>query len=112
MLNRFGISLPQEETERVDILRYTWDKLLSLAVSDYPYLINVHHKFLTESSSVSPVGDLVKIPYHPSNQCYREFKLSVDDFTGSYAQVSLFPLVTVVTVTLAEWSNGGGYSPS
>lgn len=35
MLNRYGISLPQEETERVDTLRYTWDKLLSLAVSNY-----------------------------------------------------------------------------
>ena len=41
-----------------------------------------------------------------------EFKLSVDDFTGNYAQVSLFLLVTVVIVTLVEWSNGAGYSPS
>lgn len=41
-----------------------------------------------------------------------EFKLSVDDFTGNYAQVSLFLLVTVAIVTCAEWPNGGRYPSS
>ena len=33
MLNRYGVAIPQEEVERVDTLRYTWDNLLTLAVS-------------------------------------------------------------------------------
>lgn len=32
-MNKFQIQVAREEAERVDTLRYSWEKLLSLAVS-------------------------------------------------------------------------------
>lgn len=34
MMNKYELALPREEMERVDTLRYSWEKLLSLAVSN------------------------------------------------------------------------------
>lgn len=35
MLNRHDVLVAREESERVDTLRYTWEKLHTLAVSNH-----------------------------------------------------------------------------
>lgn len=41
MLNKFQIQIQREEVERVDTLRYSWQKLLTLAVSSTIYMLCV-----------------------------------------------------------------------
>lgn len=35
MLNDFGVTIPKEETDKVDTLRYSFQKLMGMAVSTY-----------------------------------------------------------------------------
>ena len=106
MLNRYGISLPQEETERVDTLRYTWDKLLSLAVSIILIvllMLTINHLQSGVQSHLLEIQSKFRTTLVTN---VTEFKHSVEEFTGSYAEVSFLLLVTVAIVAhnrVVQW---------
>lgn len=45
MLNRYEIAVPREEAERVDTLRYTWERLLTLGAEVQDSLLKIQPKF-------------------------------------------------------------------
>ena len=106
MLNRYGISLPQEETERVDTLRYTWDKLLSLAVSNCSYILlmlTINHLQSEVQTHLLQIQSKFRTTLVTN---VTEFKLSVEEFTSNYAEVSVLLLITITTVThnrVVQW---------
>jgi dynein heavy chain len=65
MLNRYEIAVPREEAERVDTLRYTWERLLALGAEVQDQLLKIQPKFkanLLENVSVfhEDVGSFTK----------------------------------------------------
>lgn len=64
MLNKFQIQVQREEVERVDTLRYSWQKLLTLAVSS---TISILCVFIVQSIESSP-----RSPHYNSIRVQRE----------------------------------------
>jgi dynein heavy chain len=71
MLNRHEVLVAREESERVDTLRYTWEKLQALASESQGALIKIQPNFKS---------DLV--------ESVEAFIVDVDVFSHDYLKVS------------------------
>jgi dynein heavy chain len=71
MLNRHEVLVAREESERVDTLRYTWEKLQALASESQGALIKIQPNFK---------NDLV--------ESVEAFIVDVDVFSHDYLKVS------------------------
>ena len=54
MLSKFGIQVAREEIERVDTFRYSWQKLLTLAVGQTAGVIKILFNQCTSMAGRSP----------------------------------------------------------
>lgn len=48
MLNKFNIPVTKEDLERVDLLRYTWEKLLVQGTEVQNHLVDIQPTFRSE----------------------------------------------------------------
>ncbi len=93
-LSRCGVSVPREEMERVDSLRYTFKNLQSQAVSD-TYFITPHSGECIYPLQSSVQAHLVSIqPQFKNNllESVAVFKNDIAMFSESYHTVSYLPL--------------------
>ena len=51
MLQKYGLSVPKEESEKVDTMRYAWEKLLSLGTDVQNELVSLQPTFRGELGS-------------------------------------------------------------
>lgn len=83
LLQRMSISVPQEEVDRVDTLRYAWQKVQTQAAEMQRHLLEVQHEF--RGHLLSNVTTYIK---------------DTDCFVTDYSEVSTDVLYTVHTYVL------------
>ena len=72
MLNKHDLKPEKEESEKVDTLRYSWERLQAQAVEVQDHLIKIQPNFKSEL-----IEDV------------KTFKVDCDDFYGSYDEVKV-----------------------
>ena len=87
MLNRYELLVAKEESERVDTIRYSWQKLQALAVRTRVYIGTRWRKISRQYYCVTKSSFLVRTRTHARNEAKASFSSGTTRFSRGFSHL-------------------------